>query len=143
MARKKSRATKKVSYKRRKSSMAGINSSAITSVLAIGAGAIVANQLDKFLKFDKKILAAGKIVIGVMLPKFAKSPLMSNIGTGMIAVGASQLVSSFVPALGAADDVVVMSGYDYNDMSGLDTIGADISEVNGFDVAEVNGYDEY
>ena len=46
--------------------------------------------------------------------------------------------------LGASDDVILLSGMDYDDtMSGLDTIGADVSEVNGFDVSEVNGFDEY
>jgi hypothetical protein len=116
----------------------------ITGALAITGGAIIANQLDKFLKFDKKILAAGKIVIGSLLPKFVKSPLMANIGTGMIAVGGAQLVSSFVPALGAADDVIMLSGdFDSDMMSGLDTIGEDIAEVNGFDIAEVNGFDEF
>jgi hypothetical protein len=130
--------------------MGAVGSGMLMDIAGVVAGAVIAKQLNKFLKFDAKILAAGKIVTGVMLPKFIKNPLVNGIGQGMIAVGGAELVGSFVPSLGAADDVVILSGMDMNFpmdnsdiVNGLDTIGADISEVNGFDIAEVNGYDEY
>lgn len=138
---------KKTTMKRRSTRRRSVGAAAGSMVMDIAgvvAGAVIAKQLNKFLKFDAKILAAGKIVAGVMLPKFIKNPLVAGIGEGMIAIGGTELIGAFIPSLGATDDVVLLSGYDYNnDMSGLDTIGADVSEVNGFDVAEVNGYDEY
>lgn len=138
---------KKAVVKRRSSrrrSMGAVGSGMIMDIAGVVAGAVIAKQLNKVLKFDAKILAAGKIALGVMLPKFVKNPLINGIGQGMIAIGGTELVGSFIPSLGATDDVVMLSGdFDTDMMSGLDTIGADISEVNGFDVAEVNGYDEY
>jgi hypothetical protein len=129
--------------------MGAVAGNLLTTIGGIAAGAIVAKQLNKMLKFDAKILAAGKVALGVALPKFIKNPLMSSIGSGMIAVGATELVGAFVPALGQADDVVLLSGLDemgeldeigeLDEMSGLD----EISEVNGYsDISEVNGLDE-
>lgn len=142
MARRRAKKTVKRRSSRRRS-VGAVGANMLMEIGGIVAGAVVAKQLNKMLKFDPKILAAGKVVAGVMLPKFVKNPLMAGIGQGMIAVGGVELVGSFVPALGAADDVVLLSGdMDYDQMSGLDQIGSDISEVNGFDVSEVNGFDE-
>ena len=143
---------KRRSY-RRSSSMGAVAGNLLTTVGGIAAGAIVAKQLNKILKFDAKILAAGKVALGIALPKFIKNPLMTSVGNGMIAVGATELVGAFVPSLGATDDVVLLSGLDdmggldeigeYSELSGLDTMNGDISEVNGYgDISEVNGYDE-
>jgi hypothetical protein len=133
--------------------MGAVAGNLLTTVGGIAAGAIVAKQLNKILKFDAKILAAGKVALGIALPKFIKNPLMTSVGNGMIAVGATELVGAFVPSLGAADDVVLLSGLDemggldeigeYSELSGLDTMNGDISEVNGYgDISEVNGLDE-
>lgn len=143
---------KRRSYKR-SSSMGAVASNLLTTIGGIAAGAIVAKQLNKMLKFDAKILAAGKVALGVALPRFIKNPLMTSVGQGMIAVGATELVGAFVPSLGAADDVVLLSGLDemggldeigeYSELSGLDVMNGDISEVNGYgDISEVNGLDE-
>lgn len=143
--RKKSRKPSRRSY-RRSQSMGAVAGDMLVTVGGLAAGAIVAKQLNKVLKFDARILAAGKVALGIALPKFAKSPFMSSVGNGMVAVGATELVGSFVPALAGADDVVLLSGLDeigeLDEMSGLDEIGADISEVNGTDISEVNGFDE-
>lgn len=141
MARRKRKTTRKT-Y-RRKSSMSGVGGM-VTDIAGTIVGAIAAKQLNKVLTFDAKILAAAKIALGVMLPKFIKSPIMNSVGQGMIAVGGTELVGAFIPALGGDDDVVLLSGYN-DDMSGLDVIGEDISEINGdgSDVSEVNGFDEY
>lgn len=139
---------KRRSYKR-SSSMGAVAGNLLTTIGGIAAGAIVAKQLNKMLKFDAKILAAGKVALGVALPRFIKSPLMTSVGSGMIAVGATELVGSFVPALAGTDDVVLLSGLD--EIGELDEIGMldemngmnDISEVNGLnDISEVNGLDE-
>lgn len=143
MAKRRKKATVKRRSSRRRS-MGAVGSGMIMDIAGVVAGAVIAKQLNKVLKFDAKILAAGKIALGVMLPKFIKNPLVNGIGQGMIAIGGTELVGSFIPSLGATDDVVMLSGdFDTDMMSGLDTIGQDVSEVNGFDVAEVNGYDEY
>jgi hypothetical protein len=129
--------------------MGAVAGNLLTTIGGIAAGAIVAKQLNKMLKFDAKILAAGKVALGVALPRFIKSPLMTSVGQGMIAVGATELVGSFVPALAGTDDVVLLSGLD--EIGELDEIGMldemngmnDISEVNGLDdISEVNGLDE-
>jgi len=146
-------ARRKKSYKpkrrttRRSSSMGAVAGNLLTTIGGIAAGAIVAKQLNKVLKFDAKILAAGKVALGVALPRFIKSPLMTSVGNGMIAVGATELVGSFVPMLAGTDDVVLLSGLDeigmYDEMAGVDVVNGDISEVNGYgDISEVNGLDE-
>jgi hypothetical protein len=136
MARRRSRksAPKRRSYSRR---MGAASTGMLAEIGGIAAGAILAKQLNKMLKFDARILAAGKVVLGVALPKFAKTPMVKSIGQGMIAVGATELVGSFVPALAGADDVIVLNG--------MDEIGdvMEISEINGMDeISEVNGLDE-
>ena len=149
MARRRTKNKPKRRSYRRSSSMGAVAGNLLTTIGGIAAGAIVAKQLNKMLKFDAKILAAGKVALGVALPKFIKSPLMTSVGSGMIAVGATELVGSFVPALAGTDDVVLLSGLDeigeldeigmLDEMNGLD----DISEVNGLDdISEVNGLDE-
>ena len=145
--RKKSKRPSGRSYRRRSSSMGAVAGDMLMTVGGLAAGAIAAKQLNKILKFDARILAAGKVALGVALPKMVKNPFIASVGNGMVAVGATELVGSFVPALAGADDVVLLSGLDeigeLDEMSGLDEIGAmDISEVNGTDINEVNGYDE-
>lgn len=128
------KSTKRSTPRRKSRSMGAAASSMVAEIGGLAAGAILAKQLNKMLSFDARILAAGKVVLGVALPKFVKTPIMKSVGQGMIAVGATELVGSFVPALGGADDVIVLNG--------MDEIGADISEVNGMDISEVNGLDE-
>jgi len=149
MARRRTKNKPKRRSYRRSSSMGAVAGNLLTTIGGIAAGAIVAKQLNKMLKFDAKILAAGKVALGVALPRFIKSPLMTSVGQGMIAVGATELVGSFVPALAGTDDVVLLSGLD--EIGELDEIGMldemngmnDISEVNGLDdISEVNGLDE-
>jgi len=130
------------SYKRR-SSMGAVGQDLLMTVAGVGAGAVAARQVDKILKFDTKINSLIKIGVGIALPKFvSKTPFVNDIGLGMIAVGAADLVGSFVPVLGAApDDVLVISGMD--EMGALDQIGLnDIAEVNGTDISTVNGQDD-
>jgi len=131
---------KKSRYTRRRKSMGAAAGNILTEVGGLAAGAILAKQLNKMLRFDARILAAGKVVLGLTLPKMVKAPIMKSVGNGMVAIGATELVGGFIPALGAADDVVLLSGTD--EIGEVDMIGADIAEVNGTDIAEVNGLDE-
>ena len=130
------RRKKPTAPRRRSRRMGAASTGMLAEIGGIAAGAILAKQLNKMLKFDTRILAAGKIVLGVALPKFAKTPMVKSIGQGMIAVGATELVGSFVPALAGADDVIVLNG--------MDEIGAmEINEINGMnEISEVNGLDE-
>lgn len=141
MARKKNK--KKIVYRRPKRSIGAIGAEAATEILATTAGAVTAGKLITMLsgKMDGKIASAIPLVVGVVLPKFVKNPMVKGVAQGMIAVGGMKLVTNFLPALGASDDVVLVSGID--EIGALDQIGADIAEVNGMDINEVNGYDEY
>jgi predicted glycosyltransferase len=137
-----------VKYRRRKKSIGASTGDLLTEIGGIAAGAILAKQLNKMLKFNPRILAAGKLVIGVALPKMVKTPVVKSVGQGMIAVGATELIGSFVPALAGTDDVVLLSGMD--EIGELDMMsGSDISEINGLDeiggssdISEINGLDE-
>jgi hypothetical protein len=142
MARKK---TKKQAPRRRRTSSVG--AAAGSMLMEIGGtiiGAVVARQVSTKLlpNLDNRIKSIGVVGLGVMLPKMAKNPLMKSIGNGMIAVGGLSLVGSIVPALGAADDVLLLSGLDelgfaeINEVNGIDEIG-EISEVNGFSELEI------
>lgn len=126
------------SYKRR-SSMGAVASDLLMTSLGVGVGAVIARQADKVLKFDTKINSAIKIGVGLALPKFIKEPFVKDLGLGMVAMGGADLVGSFVPALGGADEVMVVSGTRFG---AIDTIGEDIAEVNGMDISTVNGQDE-
>lgn len=140
MARRKK--TTKRAPRRRSRSMGAASTGMIAEIGGLAAGAILAKQLNKMLKFDARILAAGKVVLGVALPKFIKTPIVKSVGQGMIAVGATELIGGFIPALSGADDVIVLNGLD--EIGEFDEIsGMDISEVNGMsDISEVNGLDE-
>ena len=137
MARRRKASRAKVVRRRKVGSTAAFKAGSIfTQVLGITAGAIVAKKVDTFLpKLDSNVRNAAKVALGVALPMFVKSPLMASVGQGMIAVGASSLVGGLVPALGATDEVLVLSGTDdINTVNGMDEIGSnEIDEVNGID----------
>jgi hypothetical protein len=136
--RKKSRKT----YSRRRRSMGAIGGQMVMDVAGLTLGAVLGKQVGKFLpSLDSRLTAVGTIVLGAFLPKISSTPLVRGIGNGMIAIGGSQLLGGFVPALGATDDVVLLSGIDQ--IGEMDTLGADISEINGTDISEINGFDEF
>lgn len=137
----KRRKKSRVSYRRRRS-VGAIGGQMVMDVAGLTLGAVLAKQVGKLLpSMDSRITAVGKIVLGAVLPKFSSTPIVRGIGNGMIAVGGLELVGGFVPALGATDDVVLLSGLDQ--IGEMDTLGADISEINGTDISEINGYDEF
>ncbi len=141
MARRKKTTKRATSRRRTSRSMGAATTGMIAEIGGLAVGAILAKQLNKVLKFDAKILAAGKVVLGVALPKFIKNPMVKSVGQGMIAVGAVELIGGFIPALSGADDVIVLNGLD--EIGEFDEVnGMDISEVNGMDISEVNGLDE-
>ncbi len=76
----------------------------------LGAGAVAARVLTKKVaaNLNPKLKSAGVIVAGAMLPSFmGRSQFLSDMGDGMMSVGASELIGNFVPGLagiGELDD---------------------------------------
>jgi len=135
--RKKHRSKRRVSGVRRsKRSMGGID---FTNILAVVGGAVVAGYLNKLIPatVNDKIVAGGKVALGVALPMLVKSGSMKNIasgvGAGMIAVGSIDLLKSF-GALSGDFDIPVINGDvlagDDDFMSG-DVLSGDIPVING------------
>lgn len=113
-----------------------------TNIIAVAAGAAAAKFLDKVIPdtVNDKIVAGGKIALGVALPMFSKEgktkAMLGGVGSGMIAVGTVELLSSFgvLSGVGADDkDMLVVS------LEGVD----DLPVVNGQDdIPVVNGDEE-
>ncbi|MES2219161.1 MAG: hypothetical protein V4501_12220 [Pseudomonadota bacterium] len=90
--RKKTAAKKPGTRRRRRVNGANDIGPMIMTGLALGAGAIAAREVSNIVLkqwpgIDKKIIAAGQIAIGFVLPKFVKAPVAANIGKGMVAFG--------------------------------------------------------
>jgi hypothetical protein len=149
MAKRRKKAVKRRSGKKSKSGMGAID---FTNILGVVAGAVAAGYLDKVIPetIDNKIVAGGKIALGVALPMFVKSGNMKNIlagvGSGMIAVGSIDLLKDFGVLSGAEDEEMLeisLNG-DLDVLSGDD----DLSVVQGDilagddDLSVVQGYDE-
>jgi hypothetical protein len=142
--------TKKAGRRRsRKTSMGNID---ITNILGVVAGAVVAGYLDKVIPetIDNKIVAGGKIALGIALPMFVKSGSMKNIlggaGAGMIAVGSVDLLKEFGVLSGTNDDdmLEISLNGDQDVLSGDD----DLNVINGDvlagddDISVINGMDD-
>jgi len=109
------------------------------------AGAIAAKVVVSKLPIQNNyIKSAVPVLLGAFLMS-NKNKMISAAGTGMIAVGGAQLVSSFVPGIAGIlgmDDMNflgapagnVLEGFD--DISGMDDIGAAAGNV-------LDGTDEY
>ncbi len=74
----------------------------------LGAGAVGAKVLISKVapNMNPKLKSAGAIVLGALLPEFAgRSQMMADVGAGIMAVGASELISGFVPGLAGIGEV--------------------------------------
>lgn len=109
-----------------------------TKAIGVSVGAVGAKVLDKPLQnLDPKLRGAGKIALGAVLPNFMKGELSENIGSGIIAVGALDLVGGFAPGL--VSGVGETSEYIYDDsVSGYE----DDSVLSGDDGAVLEGEEE-
>lgn len=129
MARKRHHKRKISGVRRRKHAISGIDT---TSILGVVGGAVIAGYLNKIVPatVNDKLLAGGKVALGIALPMFIKSnkSLISGLGAGMIAVGSVDLLKSF-GALSGDFDIPVING---------DVLAGDIDEMNG-DLPIVNG----
>lgn len=150
--RRKTKKSKMSGVRRRRSRVSGIGAIDIMNIIAVAGGAVAGGLVNKFVPatINPKIASGGKIALGIALPMLVKSPLMSGIGAGMIAIGSYELVKStgVISGLGQDDDTIsislegvnVLSGNDFSEgvLAGND----DISVVNGLDdISVVNGYD--
>ncbi len=128
--------------RRRSSRMGGIDT---TNILGVVAGAVVAGYLNKLVgnKVNDKVLAGGKVALGLALPMIFKSGstknIMTGVGSGMIAVGSVDLLKSFgalsgdfdIPVINGDFDIPVINGDDEfmngdDDFMGEDFLSADI-----------------
>jgi len=137
------RRTKKSSNRRRssrrRSSLSGLKGgSQLSMVPAVLAGAVIAGFVNKVIPatVNDKIVAGGKIALGVALPNFVPGNLKNMAqaaGFGMIAVGGVDLLKSFG----------VLSGdFDIPVINGDVLTGDDLEIINGIEdgeAIEVNG----
>ncbi len=124
--------------RRRSSSVGAIDT---TNILGVVGGAVLAGYLNKIVPatVNDKVLAGGKVALGVALPMIFKSGktknIMGGVGAGMIAVGSVDLLKSF-GALSGSFDIPVVNG---DILAGdEDEMGMDIPIVNG----DILGQDE-
>jgi len=115
MARRKSHAKRHHTKRRRHSAMHGIGGS-VASAAYIAGGAVLATIINQKLvspMLDKQatmsantkniITGALPIALGIFTPKFVKGTTGANLGSGMIAVGAMNLVkvTGLISGIGA------------------------------------------
>ena len=121
-----------VRRRRHSTKMSGIDT---TNILGVVAGAVAAGYLNKLVgnKVNDKVLAGGKVALGIALPMFFKSGstknIVAGIGSGMIAVGSVDLLKSFGALSGDFDIPVINGDFDIPVINGDDELGADI--LNG------------
>jgi hypothetical protein len=117
--------------RRRRSSVGAIDT---TNILGVVGGAVLAGYLNKLVPatVNDKVLAGGKVALGVALPMIFKGGktknIMTGVGAGMIAVGSVDLLKSF-GALSGSFDIPVVNG---------DILAGD-EEFMGEDIPVVNG----
>jgi len=144
MARRRKSVRKPATRRRRRiSGMTGSN--VLMTVAGIAGGAVIAriaaNMAQKTLSLDSKIVSAGQIALGIFLPKFIKSQLGKDLGSGMIAVGGMTLAQSLGVVSGMDDDLeITLAGTDQLDA--VNGYGSDFGMGGTSDLSVVNGIDE-
>ena len=103
------------------------------NILGVVAGAVAGGYLNKIVPatINDKVLAGGKVALGIALPMFWKKPIANGIGAGLLAVGSVDLLKSF-GALSGDFDLPTISG---------DVLAGDLDVVNGDVLAEDMGED--
>lgn len=117
----------------------GLGAIDTTNIISVIGGAVIAGYLNKLVPatVNDKLVAGGKVALGVALPMLVKSGSMKNVmagvGAGMIAVGSVDLLKSF-GVLSGDFDIPVING----DVLSGDVLSADIDVING-DVDMMSG----
>jgi hypothetical protein len=150
-------AKRKKTHKRpasRRRRISGIGGN-MSELMGIALGAAAAPYVDKaFAKFlpslsDKKILAAAKVAIGVVvLPKVTRNPMVNAAAKGIVAVSAVQLANSLglygAGGAGIGDagedvyvDLTAVNGVDDDNIIGMETVSGTQADyfptINGID----------
>ena len=125
---------------RRRSKMSG-GKIDFTNILAVVGGAVIAGYVNKLVPVtvNDKIVAGGKVALGIALPMLSKNGqtknILSGVGAGMIAVGSVDLLKSF-GAISGDFDIPVINGDVLAGLNG-DVLAGD------FDIPVINGDDEF
>ena len=125
---------------RRRSRMSG-GKIDFTNILAVVGGAVIAGYVNKLVPVtvNDKIIAGGKVALGIALPMLSKNGqtknILSGVGAGMIAVGSVDLLKSF-GAISGDFDIPVINGDVLAGLNG-DVLAGD------FDIPVINGDDEF
>ena len=125
---------------RRRSKMSG-GKIDFTNILAVVGGAVIAGYVNKLVPVtvNDKIVAGGKVALGIALPMLSKNGqtknILSGVGAGMIAVGSVDLLKSF-GAISGDFDIPVINGDILAGLNG-DVLAGD------FDIPVINGDDEF
>ena len=148
-----------VKRKSRSRSRMGANSIDTTAILLTIGGAVGAKLIDKIIPdtIDKKIVAGGKLAVGLVLPMVAKDAktkaMLSQIGYGFLAVGTIDLLTEmnvlsgtedgndlFIAMSGTQD---VLAGDDLDVINGEERRGVDVlANKNIEDLSIINGMDD-
>lgn len=108
----------------------------LTNAAGLAAGGIGGKFIVKKFapNLDPRLKCAGIILAGAVLPEVAgRTPMLANVGNGMMAIGGAELVGSFVPGLAGIydeydedfDASLGQDEYDLNDEDLDNAIGAD------------------
>jgi len=145
MARRNRTAKKRVTRRRRSSSMSGVKGGVMSAVTII-AGAVTAQVVGKAIgkalpattteKTKDIIVGAAPIAIGYFLPKFIKSEMGKNLGIGMIAAGGLKLVQSQVPKLAGMMEMDYYANKPVANISGYKTANGNL--ISGYATANNN-----
>lgn len=102
------RRKKSAPRRRSRRRMGAIGGAGLQSILGVVGGAIAAKIVTARVlpNLDERIKSAGVVALGALvMPKVLKGELGKSIGAGMIAVGGSNLISNFVPGIGAMETI--------------------------------------
>lgn len=102
------RRKKSAPRRRSRRRMGAIGGAGLQSILGVVGGAVAAKIVTARVlpNLDERIKSAGVIALGALvMPKILKGELGKSIGAGMIAVGGSNLISNFVPGIGAMETI--------------------------------------
>ena len=157
MAKRKHHTKKHHTKRRRRHGMGAINvGGMVTNIAGVAVGAVAAGFItSKVLgKQSDTIKAIAAIGLGIATPMFLKSDLGKSLGSGMIAVGAIDLVkkSGIVGAIenmgdvevhmAGVNDVPVISGYTDAAMSGDQAMAGDQTMAGFEDMPVISGYQD-
>ena len=129
---------KKKHTRRRRHTMSGVGGD-MTNVLAMVAGAIAGRMLqNKFGGTNPKVVAAGQVAAGLILPRFVKNKFVAGIGTGMVVNGGVTLANQF-GVVSAVSGMVGADDYSVDYISGTDNLTAIAGGIGVTDTGIMTG----